>query len=383
MTRDVLIVYFGTDWEGENRTSAHHLARSLASRHRMLYFECPGLRAPSVTGRDLRRMLQKVKLAFAAPRRPNERTEVRTLLQLPLRRFRPIARLNEMLIRWRVRSLVRQARGTSAVTSWFLVPHVGHLADSIGEDRSIYYCVDDHSAMPGMDVDVVRRMDDELTGRVDLVFAVSKVLFERKASLARRVMLAPHGVDVAHFRRAAAGLPRPADLPPGSPIIGYFGLVADWIDLELIQLLAERRPEWQFVMIGRIATSEARLPTASNVHLLGRRPYEQLPEYGAHFDVALIPYLPNEQVRNANPLKLREYLAMEKPIVSVSTPEIDGFSDYISIAGTVDEWEKAIELELTGQHGIDSRARRTLVDGMSWERRLAEVESVALAGLDA
>jgi glycosyltransferase involved in cell wall biosynthesis len=248
---------------------------------------------------------------------------------------------------------------------------------------TVYYCVDDFAAFPGIDPGMIARMESLLGRHADIVFVASATLMREKKALAPVVIHAPHGVDVAHFAPARQAPPRPIDLPEHGPIIGYFGSVADWIDLGLIQQLAERRPDWQFVLIGPISVAAERLPTAPNVRLLGRRPYEDLPTYGRHFDVAILPYRPTQQVLRANPIKLREYIAMEKPIVALPTPDILEFRDVVRTASTVDEWEAAVTDVLAEPDGrVRQERQRELAVGMSWDARLQAVHDEVMSRLD-
>src|SRR5262249_37865749 len=121
-------------------------------------------------------------------------------------------------------------------------------------------------------------------------------------------------------------------------VIGFFGLIERWIDLDLVDFLAEHRPHWTFVMIGRIAVEDDQVPHRPNIHYLGKRTYEELPAYGKQFKVSIIPYRLTQQVLHANPIKLREYLAMGKPVVSVSTPEIDKYAEVVAIAHSQEEF---------------------------------------------
>ena len=381
----VTYLYFGTDWDAENRTSAHHVARWLAGRSQVRYFECPGLRAPKASGRDLRRLVRKVAGALGPVRRPGATVEVRTLLQLPFRRVPGVTALNGWLLRRAVRRVAAQARRDGGVVvSWFAVPHIVALAGAVGEDLTVQYCVDDYSALPDVDAVGVSRMDEELSRRADLVFVTSQALVERKRRVTARVAVSPHGVDVAHFGRAAdASLPLPPEMAALSGVVvGFYGLIEAWIDLDLVKGLAERHPEWTFVMIGRVAVTE--VPQLPNVQFLGRRPYEELPDYGRRFDVSIVPYHFTQQVHFANPIKLREYLAMEKPIVAVPTPEIDRFADVVRIATTVDEWDAAIgdALAVTDRTA-EASAMREAAAAMTWDARLLRVEGIvadALAG---
>src|SRR5690606_27085764 len=121
-------------------------------------------------------------------------------------------------------------------------------------------------------------------------FVSSDTLLESKRRIGAEVHHAPHGVDLEHFRTASrSSTGRPAGVPDGAPIIGYFGLVAPWIDLELIDQLAARHPGWQFVMIGRLAVDPSSVPARPNLHLQGPVNYRELPSIAAWFDVAIIP----------------------------------------------------------------------------------------------
>jgi glycosyltransferase involved in cell wall biosynthesis len=371
------ILYFGNDWAAENRTSSHHVARWLATRRRVVYVECPGLRAPKGTSRDLRKLLAKVRLGLGGPRPQPEGLSVKTLLQIPLHRFSAIRAANRLLTWVQLRWLVWRQRLGRPVT-WFVVPHLASAVGRLGEQLSVYYCIDDYSSLPDVDASAVRAMDDELTRRADLVFVASETLLERKRALNPRTHLSPHGVDAEHFARAQdAALAVPADaanLP--RPVVGFFGLIERWIDLGLVRWLAEQRPSWTFLLIGRVAVSGAEAPQRSNIVYLGRRPYESLPAYGKVFDAALIPYHLTTQVLHANPLKLREYLAMGKPVVSVATPEVEKFREHVRIGATREELLAHLDAALSAPLAPERvRAQLALASTMTWHANLTRVLS--------
>lgn len=376
------IVYFGNDWAAENRTSSHHVARWLAARYRVIYVECPGMRAPNASGRDLKKIVLKVRLALAGPRPQPEGLAVQTLLQIPLHRYGLVRRMNRRLILASLKFLLWRL-GVKPDLTWFVAPHLASIAGELGEKLTVYYVTDDHASLPNVDVEAVRAMDDELTRRADVVFVASETLLERKRALNPEVHVAPHGVDAAHFARAldpALAIPEDA-ASLRRPIVGFFGLIERWIDLDLVAWLAEQRPDWTFLMIGRVAVPDAEVPRRPNVVYLGRRPYEALPAYGKAFSAALIPYRLTQQVLHANPLKLREYLAMGKPIVTVSTPEIDKFARWVRIGRTREEMLVHLDAAVATPLSDDElQARQTLVAGMTWDantRRVADrVESL-------
>jgi len=260
-----------------------------------------------------------------------------------------------------------------------VIPHMEPIVGRLGERLSLYYCTDDYASLPNVDAKAVRAMDEGLTRRADLVFVTSDALFESRRLLNPRIYVSPHGVDVDHFARAQdEQLPIPADVAglPG-PVIGFFGLIGLQIDLDLIDYLAEKRPSWTFLLIGRVAVPAEQVPRRSNVHMVGKRPYQDLPAYGKRFDAAIIPYRPSQFAHYANPLKLREYLAMGKPIVAVSTPEIDKFADVVEIAHSREEFLAKLDAVLARPSSPDElRRRMDRVEPLSWEARRREILGV-------
>ena len=368
------VVYFGNDWFADNRTSSHHVARHLATRTRVLYIECPGLRSPEVTSRDAWRIVRKVSRAFRPALQTAEGLTVKTLVQWPAHRSNLVASLNRLWSRATARRAMR-ALGTEAKIAWCTVPHVAGFISDLDARVIVYHCIDDYASLPGVDAEAVRAMDDRLTRRADLVIAASVPVFESRRALNANTVLIPHGVDYDHFARAQGSLPIPEELATiRGPIVGFTGLIERWIDVDLVGWLARELPHATFVMVGRVAIPVERLPSAPNLRWLGARPYERLPEYGARFDAAIIPYLHNAQVHAANPLKLREYLAMGLPVVCVSTPEIDKFEHVVSIARTPDTFRDALAAALAA--GPDRAAierRQAVAREGTWTARVDEM----------
>jgi glycosyltransferase involved in cell wall biosynthesis len=376
------VIYFGNDWLAENRTSSHHVASRLAQRLPLLYVDCPGLRPPAATARDLRRLMRKIAETLRGLRLIEPQMWHCTLPQIPFRRSAVLQAVNRGLATLLLRRWIRKL-GWRRFISWFVVPHPGFLARRLGEDYVVYYCTDDYSALPGVDRRAVARMDEDLTRRADQVFAVSLQLLACKRALGASVAYAPHGVDFELF--AAASDPATLPAPPAAglphPIVGYFGVVGEWLDMELLLFLAKSRPQWTFLFVGRAAADVTALRALPNVVLAGPQPYASLPRWAKVFDVAILPYLRNQQVLNANPLKLREYLATGKPVVSVSTPETDRFAHCIWIARSKEEFLACLEAALHEDDPSRGKARQQAVAGQSWEARVAETLAVVQQGL--
>ena len=259
--------------------------------------------------------------------------------QIPLHRFALVRWLNAYLVLWSIRWLMWRHRIRSPI-AWFVVPHVASLIGRLHESLSVYYVTDDHASMPGTDRDSIRAMDEKLTREAGIVFVASDTLLDRKLALNPNTHYSPHGVDVEHFGRACDPGGRVPDdvcqLP--QPIIGFFGLVERWVDLGLVRYLAEERPTWSFLMIGRIGVPPEEVPCLPNLHFIGKRSYEDLPDYGRRFTAAILPFALTQEAWHANPLKLLEYLAMGKPVVSVAIPAAEKLGDVIEIAHSREEF---------------------------------------------
>jgi glycosyltransferase involved in cell wall biosynthesis len=369
------ILYFGNDWFTENRTSSHQIARLLSKSNRVFYFECPGMRAPRGSGRDFLKMLRKLGRFARGSQTMDTNLQVRTLLQLPFHRFRVIRWLNRQIIRSTIRFVGWREKIRQPI-AWFVIPHLATVARSLNQSLTVYYCTDDHASLPGVDRTAIQQMDEQLTRAADVVFVTSATLLENKKALNPNSHVSPHGVDVDHFSQALdPNLPTPPDIAHiPHPIVGFFGLIESWIDLDLVHYLARERPNWSFLLIGRVAISESQIQPRPNLYFIGKRSYESLPQYGKQFDVAMIPYRLTQQTFHANPLKLREYLALGKPIVSVSTPEIDTFGDVVDVAKTKEEFLASLDLALASPPSeIDVNLRRNRVAGLSWTSRMSEI----------
>lgn len=370
-----VILYFGNDWQAENRTSSHHIACNLAERYRVYYLECPGLRAPKSSGRDLRKIVSKVGRFFQGLKTVHPRLKVGTLLQVPLHRFAFVRWLNSILILLTLRFLMWR-EGVRRPLIWFMVPHLGQVVGKLGERLSVYYCIDDYAALPDVNARVVGAMDEQLTRKADVVFVAARPLHAKKQAVNPHSYLSPHGVDFTHFARAqnqTLAIPEDIKALPG-PVIGFVGLIEAWIDIDLIAFLARQRPEWSFALIGRLAVPAKELENRPNVHLLGKRPYQELPAYGRAFDAAIIPYRLNQQVLHANPIKLREYLAMGKPVVTVRTPEIEKYADVVRIADSYAEFLDHLDdilAERDPAREVWKRMKRVAQE--TWDKRLDQV----------
>ena len=316
------IVCFAKDWS-EDPTSCNHVMRALARDNRVLWLNSVGARRPDFgNARDLRKMGSKVLGFLKGPRQVEPNLWVYTPLVLPFPYSRAAARVNGWILKATVGAL-RLALGMRDFQLWTFLPTTVSYVGGLGESLAVYYCTDEWSGFSHLGLEPVAAMEQALCEKADVVFATSRPLVERKSTYNKETHLASHGVDHAHF---AAALDEGTMVPPDiaslpRPILGFFGLIENWIDLDLIAWLAEQRPDWSLVLIGKAAVDVDRLRRHPNIHLLGRKPYRELPGYARAFDVGICPFVTNELTRNINPIKLREYLSAGLPVVASGIPE--------------------------------------------------------------
>jgi len=257
--------------------------------------------------------------------------------------------------------------------NWIFNPAAAVLAGAFGEKTLIYQCVDEYSAFSGANSQAILDLEGRLLKKADLVVVSADKLFDAKSRYNPRTVVVRHGVDFLHFRKALD----PATVVPSEiatlpkPVIGFFGLIADWVDVELMAETAKRYPTGSLVVIGKATTDTTILKSLSNVHLLGRKPYEQLPAYCKGFDVALNPFRINDLTLNANPLKVREYLAAGLQVVSTNIPEVSVLGT-CRIADTHEEFLRQVDdaLKSPGLHEEISESVRA----EGWDARLNEIE---------
>lgn len=372
------IVCFSNDWDGDP-LSKTHLMRILARENRVLWVNSLGHRAPKPNRNDAQRAVKKLREAATGLREVEPNLHVLAPLYVPAYGSPAVRRINRALVRFQVLRAMRRL-GIARPISWAFLPSAAPIVGTLSEPLVLYQVVDEFSAFTDASSQIPA-LERELLGKADLVLASSAPLLAAKSKLHRRVVLVRHGVDVGHFARAldpATCVPEDlARLP--RPVIGFFGLVADWIDLELVREVADAHPRASVVLIGKVATSLGSLAGARNVHLLGRRPYEALPAYCRGFDVALTPFRLNELARNANPLKAREYVAAGLPNVCTDLPELRE-TPGCTVTRTRPEFVAEVGRALEG--GGPRRDRAELVRGESWEARVEEIRGHVAALLE-
>ena len=263
---------------------------------------------------------------------------------------------------------------------WFETPmSVAHTA-GLQPVATVYDCMDELSAFDHAPPEL-RANERALLARADVVFTGGLALYEHKRHEHPAVHPFPSGVDVAHFARARDGLAEPSDQRsiPG-PKIGFFGVVDERMDRDLLGELARRRPEWSFVVIGPIVKIDpTRLPDEANIHYLGSRDYQHLPAYLSGWDVAIMPFARNEATRFISPTKTPEYLAGGRPVVSTRIRDVErpwGERGLVRIADTPEAFVEAIEAAMNEDPVARMARADEVLAATSWDSTWDEMDAL-------
>jgi glycosyltransferase involved in cell wall biosynthesis len=366
--RDILC--FSHDWSGDP-LSKTHLMRLLARDNRVLWVNSIGYRAPTASKADVTRAFKKLAAAATPLGEPEPNIFVLNPLAVPAYGNASVRAFNRHFLRWQVRRAMRKLNFRRPL-NWVFNPAAAVIAGALGEEMVIYYCVDEYTAFSGVSSRSLAELEEQLLRRSDLVIVSADRLYQSKAAHNPNTILVRHGVDFGHFRRALDPETRvPADLAAWPrPVIGFFGLIADWVDLDIIARVAQSFPEASVVLLGKATTDTSALERLPNVHLLGRKHYGELPGYCKGFDVALMPFRINELTLNANPLKVREYIAAGLPVVSTAIPEVEVLG-LCRIGRDEDSFVDEVREALKDPGPTEARSEAIRAE--SWEARLDEI----------
>jgi glycosyltransferase involved in cell wall biosynthesis len=286
--------------------------------------------------------------------------------------------INQKSLLFQIKKAIRKL-GFKRPVNYSFLPSAALLVGKLDEELIIYHCVDEYAAFSDIELKPILEMEEVLLKKSDVVIVSADALYNSKIKHNQNTHLVRHGVDFRHFRKALDAetkIPAEiADLP--RPVIGFFGLITDWVDVELMAKTAEHFSNGSLVVVGKTTTDVSRLEKLPNVHLLGRKPYSELSNYCKGFDVALNPYTVNELTISANPLKVREYLAAGLEVISTDIPEV-AILDFCRIGKTHEDFIRQREEALKNPKSRVEISNSVKLE--SWEARVDELREIIANG---
>ena len=334
-TEDLIV--FGEDW-GALPSSTQHLIRHMKNRYRVLWVNSIGLRQPHYTSTDIKRAWKKIYRAFVGFNRKQSITntvssqtdemDTINLLTIPAPRSRVTRWIAGRLMAYQLKRAMKE-RDIKRPYVWSSLPTADDVVEHLDRQATIYYCCDDFSSLQGVDHKVVAEHEEKLVCQSDLVITTSSTLTE-KFSPSDTVEI-QHGVDFKRFSTTASIA---MDLEYIHSFfkhsVGFYGSIAEWVDIVSIAEAARKHPQWAFILIGEVCCDVTPLKNLANCFLLGPREHHELPRYSQHWDISMLPFHDNEQIRACNPLKLREYIAAGQTIFSTEFPALEPYRDQVN-----------------------------------------------------
>jgi len=383
--RDILILA-SAPWVTEGPLNCHHIARRLAAKNRVLFVESSGLRTPSPFHKaDVLKALGRLRGWLSGlsrgPREATENLHVLSPAALPFHGRSRLARWNAALL-GRACARAAETLGFTRPILWAFLPTAVQLLGRLNESAVVYHCVDDYAGNPGVNAQAIEEQERQLAAAADICFGTSQPLASRLAAMTDRVVCVPNVAEVERFQLPPPERPAELERLP-RPLIGYVGNLASYkVDFGLLATLGARRPQWSVALVGPVgggdpSTKMGALRQHENIHVLGPKPYDQIPAYVHSFDVCVIPFRRSRVTDCSLPLKTFECLAAGKPVVSRPLPALtaEPLADVIRYAETAEEFVAAIEAALAEDSEEAARARRAAAERYSWEKRFPEIEA--------
>ncbi len=336
-----------------------------------------GSRSPKLQSYDLKRIAQKMQSLFRSTKNSVRSTPV-SIVQpfvLPFYDSHAIRRLNYNLLSRLIRRKISEMSFERPILMSG-TPLSAEIVGTVGETSSHYFCTDDYVRFDGV-FRAFESMERLMIDKVDCMFATSELLLRTRPPRFRQGIFLPQGVDTEHFSVQKDKIPQ-AMRDMSGPIVGFFGMIASWIDVDLIVRCARKYPGVSFVLIGKLGVDDKFLKASQNIRYLGEVLYEELPCYAQAFNVGLIPFIKNDLTVAANPLKMLEYLSLGMPVVSSDLPEVRKFRDVVHVATSDKEFidNIGIALEENSQH--EKAVRRQRAEEFSWTAIVERISSTVI-----
>jgi glycosyltransferase involved in cell wall biosynthesis len=374
MKKTDFLCFGGIDWWYHNRAHIDpQLTRRFARTGSTLFINSIVMQKFNIVeGRKfIQKLIRKTRSIITGLKKTEEGFWVYSPFSLPVHHLWGARRINEIILRAQIWFIMRRL-GIRNPLVLVACPAACDVALKMKKSKLLYQRTDRFEESPGVDVETIKEYDQKLKKNADLTYFVNRLLYAEESKQCKKALFLGHGVDYDMFASAEKNQETPHDIVDiPKPIIGYFGEInAHSFDFVLAEKIAELLPDMSFVYIGSVTSDCTGLKNKKNVWMLGQREYEQIPHYGKCFDVAILPWVKNRWTEAANPIKVKEYLAMGKPFVSTPVfSEVEKYLNVTYIAETPEEFADCIRKALVEDCPELVAKRRQKVIHDTWDSK--------------
>ncbi len=380
MIKNRCIIVFSDDWGRFPSTLQHIIKFLLPQIIEVIWIGSLGLRKPELSLKDLRRVFEKLKRIFTKTSSTDREESDIILLNpfvIPFHDSKFFRKINSLILATKINSAIKKYQfkdsiilTSSAIVSIFL--------DQLTYKSCHYFCLDDYTLFKGA-FRSIEKLEQELMKKVNASFSISETLKNTRVPVSGHNYFLPQGVDVHHFtKNSSEKLPKEI-VKLKKPVVGFFGLISEWVDVHLMADCAKKYPQFNFVFVGPSVIDISLFDPIKNIYCTGEVSFNELPNYANSFDVGLIPFIVNDLTIAANPLKLLEYFACGIPVVSTNLPEINKFNELVYVAENSVEFVEMIGTAASDNNALNNIKRLDKAKEFSWENIAESVSNNILA----
>jgi len=369
-----VVCFGGEDWWYHNQAHIDmQLMRRFAKKGTTLYVNSIIMRKPQIKDRKgfFEKVVRKGKSILKGLKKSDAGFWVYSPFTLPVHHISWARPINEAILRYQIKRTMKKLSMNTPLV-WVACPSACDTAMKLKKEKLIYQRTDRYEDDPQVDREAILNYDRKLRANADITVYVNKSLYDDEANQYKGAFYLDHGVDYEIFAQAQNSTDIPEEMVDvKKPVVGYFGRLADHkLDVEFLNRIIELLPEFTFVFVGYASPECRNMFTSDNVRIIPKQPYEKIPHYGKCFDVAMLPWRVNKWTEAANPIKLKEYLALGKPVVSTPAfTELKNYLDVVYEAETPEEFAECIKKAYSNDNPKLVEKRRQKVAQSSWDSK--------------
>lgn len=367
------IIYLSYHLWSSMTQRTHHISRGLSKYARVLYVEPPT--------NFIYYAKQKSKSEIPGAIRREGKNELYIMSAnhtLPLKNY--FGFLNKYYQELLIKDLLKATNKLDFKNPilWFTFPlQLPHLG-KYNEAFSLYECMDEYSELERTyNQKLINKHEEKLLKNVNMVITTAKNLQDTKGKFNKNIVLSPNAADTDFFNRIISdiNIEKVKIFNNSNPVIGYIGAIREWLDWDLIKSIVEAKKDWNFLFVGPVQFDVEDLKKYQNIYFTGQINYTNLLPYLKKMDVTIVPFAINKLIDNTNPIKIYEYLAAGKPVVTTPFKEASRFGKFISTAKDCNEFINKIEILLSSMNSNIIEERMKFAAKNSWEIRVEEILS--------